>query len=146
MPTPDRTNLRHQAIRRTLGQLCAADSGTAAIVQANRALWREVTAQLAPMIGDRGIDAMVSRSMELATPQCPWLGPAGKRIGSLGPLAGFQACLEGCDPPAATEASVALLVAFTDLLAAMIGASLTDRLLDPIWAAPPPGAAKESES
>jgi hypothetical protein len=143
MSPPDRKDLRHQAIRRTLDRQHGPDSGTAARVEAALSVWRDVTERLAPMIGTRGVDALVGRSMELATPRFPWLGPAGERVDGLGPLASFQARLEVQDPAVATEASVALLAAFTDLLAGMIGVSLTDRLLDPIWTAPPPASAKE---
>lgn len=136
-------NHRHQAIRRTLAQRHGPDSGTAARVETALGVWREVTECLAPMIGVRGVDALVGRSIDLTTRRFHWLDRPGEPGDGPGRLAGFQARLEAQDPDVADEASVALLVTFTDLLAAMIGASLTDRLLDPIWAAPPPGSAKE---
>jgi hypothetical protein len=146
MPPSDRNDLRHQAIRRALGRHQGLGSGTAAGAGPALAIWRDVTERLAPMIGGRGVDALASRALGLTTRLFPWLGPPGTHRDGTGPLAGLQARLEAQDPSVATEASVALLVAFTDLLETMIGASLTDRLLDPVWAAPPPASAKEHAS
>jgi hypothetical protein len=146
MPLQGKPNPRHAAIRSALEQRRGHDAGTSAIAEAAMALSREVTDRLTPMIGSRGVDAIISRSLQLTTPAFPWLGLAGEHLDGVGSLASFKARLEVRDPMAATEASVALLVAFTDMLVTMIGASLTDRLLDPIWAPPAPASAKENAS
>ncbi len=59
-------------------------------------------------------------------------------------LAGLQARLAGCETALAIEASAALLVTFTELLDSLIGESLTERLLAPIWASPLPVSEQES--
>jgi hypothetical protein len=53
----------------------------------------------------------------------------------------------GASPEAgavAAEASAALLATFTELLATLIGAPLTDRLLDPVWTASAPPVGREN--
>jgi hypothetical protein len=139
-----KTDLRHEAIRTTLARRRGDEAGAGAIAEATLGVWREVTDCLAPMIGTRGVDALFSRSLQLTTPAFPWLGLAGEHEDSVGLLASFRSHLEDRDPKAAAEASVALLVTFTDLLATMIGASLTDRLLDPVWTPPAPASAQET--
>jgi hypothetical protein len=143
---PSGKNPRHAAIRRTLAQRQGRDPGSGAIAEAALGLTREVAGCLAPLIGSRGVDALVSRSLQLTVPVFPWLGLTGEPGDGMGSLANVKARLEVRDPMAVTEASVALLVTFTDLLVTMIGASLTDRLLGPIWAAPAPSPEEETAS
>jgi hypothetical protein len=47
-----------------------------------------------------------------------------------------MACLASQHTAAAAEAVYALLLTFTELLATLIGESLTERLLAPVWARP----------
>ena len=135
---PAKTDQRHEAIRRTLAERQGDNAGAGAIASATLVLWREVAACLAPMIGARGVDALLGRSLHLTTRALPWLGQPGEYREGGGGLAGFTARLEGCDPQRAAEASEVLLVTFTDLLAAMIGSPLAERLLEPVWAAKAP--------
>ena len=141
-----RSEHRREAIRRTLARRHGQDPDAGAIAAATLDLWREVAACLAPMIGVRGVDAMFRRSLQLTIQAMPWLGlPAEDGEGG-GPLASFTARLEACAPPAAAEASAALLATCADLLAAMIGPSLTGRLLEPVWGPTAPGAEQETAS
>jgi len=134
---------RHGAIRAALAHRHGREPGAGAIAVATLGLWREVAAGMAPMIGVRGFEALFSRSLHLTTQAHPWLGLAlaHEDCASVDSLA---ARLEAGDPRSAQEASAALLVTFTDLLAVMIGASLTDRLLNPIWAPIPSPSAQET--
>ncbi len=146
MSLPSGKNPRHEAIRRTLAQRQGRDPGAGAIAEAALGLTHEVAGCLAPLIGSRGVDALVSRSLQLTVSAFPWLGLAEGHGDGLGSLANVKARLEVRDPMAVTEASVALLVTFTDLLATMIGASLTDRLLGPIWGSSAPSPEEETAS
>ena len=143
---PPGKNPRHAAIRRTLAQRQGRDPGSGAIAEAALGLTREVADCLAPLIGSRGGDALVGRSLQLTVPAFPWLGLTGGHGDGMGSLENVKARLEVRDPMAVTEASVALLVTFTDLLVTMIGASLTDRLLGPIWTSPAPAPEEETAS
>jgi hypothetical protein len=144
MATTGKMDERHLAIRTALAQRQGEGAGAGAIASATLGLWREVAACLTPMIGARGVEALFSRSLHLATRVLPWLGQAGEHGEGGGALATFTARLEDCDPAAAAEASAVLLVTFTDLLATMIGASLVDRLLDPVWGAKASATAEET--
>jgi hypothetical protein len=53
-------------------------------------------------------------------------------------LAHFKQCLQTRTPADALAASNTLLVTFTELLESLIGKSLADRLLDPVWTIPSP--------
>ncbi|MDR3673242.1 MAG: hypothetical protein P4L36_20520 [Holophaga sp.] len=128
------TQTRREALQRILAQ--GGGAPEAAI-----GLWRRVAACLAPVLGRRGVDALFSRALHVAARFCPWLAMEGE---AAAPLAGFRARLEACDPAAAQEASLTLLTTFTDLLETLIGSSLTDRLLAPVWALAAPGSEPEA--
>jgi hypothetical protein len=146
MTPAGRTEQRREAIRKTLARRHGQDADAGAIAAATLDLWREVAACLTPLIGARGVDALFRRALQLTIQALPWLGLASEGGVGAGPLAGFTARLEACDPPAAAEASAALLATCAELLAAMIGPSLTGRLLDPVWGPPAPGSEQETAS
>jgi len=146
MPTKGSDDPRRAAIRGALALRRGEDAGAGAVASATLGLWRDVSSRLAPMIGVRGVDALLVRSLQLSAPAHPWPDQAVEQEGGAEPLAGFASRLEGRDPNAAAEASVALLVAFTDLLASLIGESLTGLLLDPVWAPAPSASAQETRS
>jgi hypothetical protein len=97
-----------------------------------------MSAQLAPVIGDNGVEAIFKRSLHLTSVVFPWLAIPDREmdIDSLPERIG--ALLAGREPVAATQASSSLMITFTELLATLIGHSLTKRLLDPVWVAAPP--------
>jgi hypothetical protein len=138
MPPTGNIERRRSAIRAKLEQ----HPGSAA--DAALGVWRELAGCLEPMIGPRGVEALFGRSLQLTATAYSWL--VGAPEPGADPLMGLAAALEAHDPVEAAAASLALLVTFTDLLAGMIGASLTDRLLDPVWAAPAPASAQETPS
>jgi hypothetical protein len=52
----------------------------------------------------------------------------------------------GRETDAAAEASYSLLTTFVELLTNLIGASLAERLLGPVWLPPLPASKKEIKS
>jgi len=146
MAPAGRTEQRRAAIQRTLAQRHGRNPGTAAITEATLGLWCEAAGILIPMVGGRGVDALFTRSLQLASPAFPWLAAAVEPGDGAGPQADFLARLKGRDPDEAIEASLALMVTFTELLATMIGASLTDRLLNPVWGSASAESAEETAS
>lgn len=87
---------------------------------------------LSPVIGARGVAALYQRSIHLAQQDYPCL--KGADAGEPGPsqFEALRAILASQpEPRAARDASTALLRTFTDLLAGMIGAKLTQQLLEP---------------
>ncbi len=126
--------LMQQAIGQTLshrsGNRATATSFATAIVD----LWHQIAERLEPVIGTRGFNVLFERSIQIAGKTFPWLVliDADKAIGVS--LVGLKEILETQEVDVASNASYAVLVSFTDLLTSLIGASLTDRLLRPIWA------------
>ena len=101
-------------------------------------LWREIDDALSPVIGHGGVAALYQRSVHEAQVTFPWLTFA---------LAGVKPAIEpgALESLLATRTSVEalacgshLLQQFHGLLETLLGASLTERLLEPVWSPPPP--------
>lgn len=123
----------------------APDSG--AVAQATLEVWNQVAALLAPVIGTRGVDVLFSRSLHLTGRTFSLLIIAAGDQRDMAVLLGeVNARLMSCETNEALEASHALLVTFTELLSSLIGESLTEQLLRPAWAVPPPASIQETES
>ena len=111
----------------------AAPDEASTIAEATLDTWQRVADRLAPVIGAGGVDALFSRSLHVTSKTFPWLAMAGNDGSSAALLTGLKARLADQEPAAAAEASDALLGNFTELLTTLIGASLTERLLAPVW-------------
>jgi hypothetical protein len=104
----------------------------------------DVAARLAVVLGERGVGVLFRRSVHLATAQFPWLamggedGPADVVFARLGEVLARQ------ERTVAAEASYALLVTFTELLATLIGESLTETLLSSVWVPASPRSDQET--
>lgn len=126
------------AIQSTLAR-CAGESPDArAAAEATLGTWRRMAAQLVPVIGERGVEVLLTRALHLTSAAFPWLASAGERGEMAATLASIRAALERQDDAVAAEASCALLVTFTEVLTTLIGEPLTERLLGPVWEAPSP--------
>ena len=143
MPTSKHPPFRH-SIRRALARRIGATSDAHAIARATLDTWREMVALLTPVIGARGVDVLLRRSLHLACARFPFLGVAPDEADGAALLAGLEARLAGSDAAVALQASHALLVLFIELLATLIGEPLTERLLGAVWA--PPTTEPETES
>src|SRR5687768_5876591 len=86
--------------------------------------WRGIEAALSPIIGQRGVAALLGRSLQLTSATHPWLPQADT-------VAAVHAALLQQTAPDARAAQAALLQTFRDVLSRLIGASLSDRLLQP---------------
>jgi hypothetical protein len=132
MPTTV-SNLLLETIRTTMEQRAGSHPEANAISGAAATTWRLVEAQLVPVIGARGLDILFRRALHQTTTAFPWLAASVDRGGSTGPLPSLMACLATQPTAAAAEAACALLLTFAELLATLIGESLTERLLAPVW-------------
>lgn len=122
-----------------------ADAGIEQVVGAILAVWGEIEVVLAPIIGQRGVAALFHRSLQLSSAQYPWL-----RVGSGNALdavdtAALEAALQQQSTVIAAAAGAALLQSVHDLLAGLVGATLTSRLLHSVWA-PTTGAPPAQDS
>jgi hypothetical protein len=140
------SKLRRNMIRDKLAQCAGKAPDANAIAAAIVAIWPQLVVQLAPVIGVRGIDALFSRTLHLTRKSFPWVAVAGDVERGISALDAISGRLQRQDASTAAAASCELLVAFTVLLADLIGESLTDRLLAPVWALPAQASERERRS
>jgi hypothetical protein len=89
---------------------------------------------LAPIVGQRGMAALYKRSVHLSRPTHPWLPVAEEGAESKMDVAALSAALAKRSSAEAADAGTELLASFRALLTTLIGESLTERLLRPVWA------------
>lgn len=116
-------------IHARVGHLAAAGATSAQLAAAVADDWREIEAALSPIVGGRGFIAIVQRSLHLLDEP----GVAG--LGA-DPIDAWRELLAERNLPDVTDASARLLRVFCNLLVALIGGSLTERLLRPVWDRP----------
>jgi hypothetical protein len=95
--------------------------------------WRLIDAALVPVIGAGGARALYERSLQLAVSAHPWLGASDGGALAARDAAAWRAVLAAQDTVEATNACGALLLAADRLLAGLVGPSLAQRLLQPVW-------------
>jgi hypothetical protein len=124
-------------MRRRFRRMLAREVGTGAdaraIAAAARRLCEQFAQQLTPLIGHAGIAAICGRSLHLTQRNVPGLAQLRAASPEDGPFARLQLCLEQQEPAVATEAAITLLTTASELLASLIGESLTARLLCETW-------------
>ena len=138
-----KSNVFRESIRTALAQR-AGSPDSDATAKATAATWRLVAAQLAPVIGARGLEVLFERALRLTSTTFPWLAVGSGSGSGAGLLPGVAECLACRRPAEAAEASYTLFLTFTELLMNLIGESLTARLLTPVWADPSVSSLKES--
>jgi hypothetical protein len=116
-----------------------------AVAEATLVTWQQVAARLAPVIGARGVDVLFGRALHLTSSAFPWLAIAWDHGDRAALLSILKSRLAGRETAAAAAASHALFATFTELLTALIGASLADSLLGPVAASAVPGTPPEQE-
>lgn len=137
----NRQALQAMLVRRAL-------DGSAPVTAATIATWRRVAEALAPVIGDMGVVALFERSLHLTSTEFPWLSTVQRAPQIEASLKNLRQCLadrEMADSSGVTAASSAHLYIFAELLAVLIGPSLSERLLRPMWSTTA-GAASEDAS
>jgi hypothetical protein len=103
------------------------------IAQRTAALWRAVDGELSPVIGRRATEALHRRALFLARANLAWL-PQPKEHDTLEDcLAQLSSALATRSVDEARLAMHALELGFHDLLASLIGPSLTTQLLRSAW-------------
>lgn len=104
-----------------------------AVADAAISLWERLASELISIIGEGGFQSLYARSAHLTGATFPWmvLKHPGKEPDSR--FADFRMSLEGRDFTEASEASIALLITFIDILALLIGEHLTTSILRSAW-------------
>lgn len=118
----------------TLRSIPGGDSQSIADVAVS--VWLAIDAALSPVIGPRGNAALYRRSLHLARAHYPWLDIAYSGAVQPGDYSALRDALSQQPPSDATQAHEATLQIFQDLLAELIGRSLSQRLLQAVWEPP----------
>jgi len=105
-----------------------ADSGDTAV-----RLWKQLASQLISIIGEGGFHALYARSLFLVSKEFPLLASGEVRRPANLQFTDLKAGLERQGAADAGKASGALLVTFTDVLASLIGDTLTTDILISAW-------------
>ncbi len=121
-------------IAAALAQRSGGPANAAQVADATVAVWRDVDAALNSVIGLRGVAALYRRSLFLQRLDFPWLASALNGPGTAMDLPALKAALAQQDSAFAAAAGGATLQTFYELLTSLVGASLTERLLRPVWA------------
>ncbi len=111
----------------------AGNSSAADVAAACGALWLEMDAALSPIIGARGVAALGQRSLHLAGARHGWLAAHQSAAPATLDAAQFVALLGTRSSLEAVAAGNLFLQTFRDLLASLIGATLTEQLLRKVW-------------
>lgn len=142
---PTESELRREAIRRTLAHHAGEKADANAIATATLLTWSLIATRLAPVIGPRGVDVLFRRALHLTQSAFPWLAiGSGEEKDSAVLLARIKSRLSERKPAVVAEASYTLLVTFTELLTPLIGESLVARLFDPVWVPSSPASNQET--
>lgn len=94
---------------------------------------QEIDAVLTPIIGQGGAAALYRRCLFLTSSPHPWLADTHKGVQTTIDFAALQVVLAQQGSSAAIGAGDHLLQTFYELLATLVGPSLTERLLRSVW-------------
>lgn len=129
--------LRHQAAQ-------GADAAHIASMAATT--WLGVESALSSMIGRGGVSALFRRSVFLTLHGYPWLETVTAAEARHDGFGSLRAALARQPVPVAVAANGALLLSFCELLSGLIGAPLTEHLLQPAWDVPASGHTDQEHS
>jgi hypothetical protein len=96
--------------------------------------FQNIDQALSPVVGQRGMAALYKRSLHLSRPLHAWLPVVAEGADVDRDLEALTAALAAQTSMDAALAGTQLLKTFRALLANLIGDSLTERLLRPVWA------------
>ena len=99
-------------------------------------IWHRVDTVLSSVFGRHGMSALFRRSLYLARAHYPWLEEVSPGATAANDFDALRAVLAQRAPSVALAANALLLKTFCDLLAKLIGESLSQNLLQPVWLHP----------
>lgn len=117
----------------TLAQRAAEGADAAQVGDTVVATWQKIDAALTPIIGNGSVVVLFMRSLNLIEPAHPWLSGLDQDAKAGIDLAGLKSLLSQRDSETAAVAGGELLQTFYELLASLVGPSLTERLLHSVW-------------
>jgi hypothetical protein len=117
----------------TLEQRASDGMAASALADFIVSAWQQIEASLTPIIGQRSVATLYKRSFYLASRQHAWLMGMHEGMQATMDLAALKtALLDQTSAEIATGAGTALQM-FYEVLANLVGASLTERLLQSVW-------------
>ena len=116
------------------------------IADAIMAIWLEIDQALHPIIGHRGVAALYNRTLHLTAVAYPWLAIGQPAVPAAIDPSGLRSALVQQAAAEAAAGGSALFLRFHELLASLVGASLTDRLLRSVWTHSSPGSPAQDTS
>lgn len=121
------------------------DAEAGPIAAAIADVWVEVEFALAPIVGQRGVAALIHRSLKLTNGRHGWIGQGQPLLPTEVDRAALQAAFARQTAAEAGAAGLALFQAFRELLTSLVGAALTEQLLQAAWT-PPPAASPSQDN
>ena len=119
--------LRHQIIKSLLAHHTAKGGDGAILV------WEQMAKQLVSLIGEDGFAMLYTRSVVLTQPAFPWLSASAQLLSASNRFVELNSSFNGQSPTNAHAANSQLLIAFTDIVASLIGEELTINTLRSAW-------------
>ena len=117
----------------TLARRVSDGANALDVAEAVGSSWRDIDLALIPVLGQGGVAALFKRSLHLASAAHPWLVLPADNPHEPSNLTVLKAALAQRPPADAAAGGGASLDAFTELLGSLIGPSLTERMLRPVW-------------
>lgn len=96
-------------------------------------MWQKIDTALTPIIGRGSVAVLYLRSLRLVEPAHPWLAGLHQDAKPGIDMAGLKSLLSQQDSETAAVAGGELLQTFYELLASLVGPSLSERLLHSVW-------------
>lgn len=95
--------------------------------------WEQMATHIISIIGEGGFESLYARSVHLTQLTFPWLLAVNLPPVANQRFADLKASLQGQSTALAKEANQLLLITYTGILASLIGAHLTTRILHLAW-------------
>jgi hypothetical protein len=118
-----------EQIQSSLSKRVAAGWDTGSVATGVVSVWRDIDATLAPIVGHRGVAALFHRTLHLIRHDHPWLAASHQNVADPVDFAALHSALSQRTSDDIVAANGALLGRFLELLASLIGESLSERLL-----------------
>ncbi len=95
-------------------------------------IWHGIERALSPILGKRGVAALYHRSLHVAGATYPWLDERHDGVPLVFDVETLKSAVVQQSAADAVAGGTSLILAFCELLASLIGPSLTERLLRPL--------------
>ncbi len=140
------TSLDESRWRSTLAHHAPEGAGPEQIADGIAVVWLGIDRALHPVIGMRGVVALFDRSLHVTAATFPWIADNHQRGLPALDCAALKAAVRRQTPVEAAAGGLALFTEFHDLLASLVGPSLTVELLRSVWTQPSGAAPAQDTS